>query len=220
MRKSIITLLLAAVALPSAAQQAGQMLGIDQQQTTPSVESPAVLAVTKGFTVGVSLEPGIITSKVNDGYDDVRGRSGMGFAIDVWEVLGEGRGFGFNLLHSATDYDFPGTDKPLSLFYAGVSYVRIGSFGRRWAFNWAIGVGYAHYAIDKLANYYVNRNLEGGGIGIMLRGGIEYLPMKLMGIALDLRDTAHIIPGEDSGGKGLFPGFERLGLNLGLRFHF
>lgn len=220
MRKYIITLLLAAVALPSAAQQAEQMLGIG----TPSqpAQTPAELAATKGFAVGVSYEPGFIVSKVDYGDGEQTWKGGHGFVIDLWEVFGEGKGFGLNLSHSATHYDFPYTDKPLSLLYAGVSYVRVGALGKHWAFNWAIGAGYAHYAVDTNRNmhYAYNRDLKSSGVGIMLRAGIEYLPMKLLGIALDLRDTDHIFPSEDTPSEGLIPGFERWSLNLGLRFHF
>ena len=219
MRKFVITLLLAYVALPSSAQEAVQMLGMNQQQTSQTVRIPAAQAAYSDYTVGISYEPGFITSKVNDGYDDVTWRGGRGFAIDFWQ-LREGKGFGVNLSHSSTDYSFPGTDKPLKLYYVGLAYVRAGALGRRWVASWSIGMGYAHYVIDKHYQYYISKNWSSGGFGFMLRGGIEYLPKERVGIALDIRETAHIFPGEDSGGKGLIPGFERLGFNLGLRYHF
>lgn len=193
----------------SSQTQAMLLLGLEEQ----TVAAPD--ASVPRYAFSLSFEPGIITSKVNNGYEDVTGAEGDGFSIEAWQVK-NGKGVGLTYSQSRTNYD----STPLKLYFCGASYMWYSEWRNHLAANAAIGLGFAHFSFSSAHRYgYYNERESQGGIGFMFRGGLEYLPEKFVGIALDLRNTVHIFPGaEPAEDKGI-PGFVRLSLNLGLRFH-
>ena len=189
--------------------QTMQLLGLEEQ----TVAAPEASASRYAFSL--SFEPGVITSKVNNGYEDVTGADGYGFSIEAWQ-LKNGKGAGLTYSQSRTDYD----STPLKLYFGGASYMWRSELRNHLAVSAAIGLGFAYFSYSSPHRYgYLDERESQGGIGFMVRGGLEYLPVKFVGIALDLRNTVHIFPGaEPAEDKGI-PGFVRLSLNLGLRFH-
>ncbi len=191
---------------------------------TPGLQHEKQVKDKDTHVIGVSYEPGYITSKVNNGYGDVSWVFGSGFAIDYSYIKGTGHGAGLTYQHNATFYVFNGAEKPLKLDYAGVDYVWGSKLGKHWETNVAIGMGFAHYSIsglDRNVPYYWNtQKASATGFGFMTRIGIAYNVSQHIGIGCDLRDTRYIFPSEDSGEKGTIAGFNRLAMNIGLRFYF
>ena len=151
-------------------------------------------------------------------------RPGVSALLEYEHIFKSGWGLGLNTIYNDTRY--PNgiksiTKKKMALrqFYIGPSIVRRSIIGDRWFVEGALGMGYA----------YTDGDFTDGtsGVGFMLKGGVEYLLSKHVGIGAELNDVIVITGFEDEYLKKAFPndysgmnGTFRLDLALGLRFYF
>ena len=212
MKKSIVLMLLATLAVGTTvhAQQAVQMLGLENQQKSKNTGTHHTLAV--------NFNPGFITSKVDTGEKEVSWRGGIGISANYRCMFDSNYGFGLTYNHSKTSYDMSNNSVDIKLDYIGPSFVMGGQLGNRWSAHLSFGIGVAHYSehyekeiysvfVIKPSNY---------GVGIQSEAGFDYYLNKTLSIGLGITEDVYIFSKSDAQTKGQSNGFSRFALAVGL----
>jgi len=168
----------------------------------------------------VSYGPSWLVSKYYAPDRVYNSRAGWEGSFSYEHVWKKCCGFGIDMSLFRTDFDngdFHTNSKyDLMLFYLGPSFVMNVKASKKWQYNTAIGLGYA--------SYNENSDYSEGGVGFMLRAGMDYCLTKHFGIGVDVNiETATFKRPDNADGylqSGEMYGFRRLNMLAGLRYFF
>ena len=205
-------MLLFAQAVAVSAQDGGQPSAMQRLQLDDLAKQES--AKKKGeHTLSLNADFGAITSKVYTYTGTHTWQTGTGFEVSYRYIAGSGYGIALSFLHNQTEYSTRDGNADLDLYFWGPSFVYGGEMGKHWYGHAEIGIGLAKYSEPEESQY---------GAGIKTAFGVEYRPWKFVGIGLDIVNTTSTFSNQ----KYFFDtydttinGFNRLGLNLGFRFH-
>lgn len=158
-------------------------------------------------------------------------RPGVSVSADYEHLWKSGWGFGVNFIYNDTHYSAKGhpvnqqaneykkISMSLTSTYIGASAVYGGRLNEHWIAECSLGMGYG-----KLGG----RLADNGGFGMMTKGGIEYLINSHFGVGVELNSLVIFTKDEElEEFKKYYPsesdtssGVSRVGMAVGLRFHF
>lgn len=152
-------------------------------------------------------------------------KSGTSALLEYEHMLGGKWGFGMNFIYNDTRYPRNSnynskTTQALRQIYIGPSIVRRSIVGNRWCFEGAFGLGFCHVGGDLLDKCL--------GVGIMLKGGVEYMFSKHVGIGAELNDVLTFFGSNnteylrkiDPNDRSFISGTSRIEIATGIRFYF
>ena len=125
----------------------------------------------------VSAGPSVMTSEFITNYRTYKSRTGFDLLVDYDHLWKSGFGFGINYLYNSTSFD---GDYNTHIHYFGPSLV-MALATRKWRFDGAWGVGYAHYT-ESLGNQSESED----NAAIFFRAGAEYRVAKHLAIGLQM----------------------------------
>ena len=192
------------------------------KQSSPSFEMPSDIVKLSG---GLSF---IISNVyIDNQYENKVMRSiwrpGISALLEYEHIFKSGWGFGLNVIYNDTRYKntyINSAKKNLALrqIYLGPSVVRRSLIGNRWLVEGAFGIGYSHLGGDFLDGT--------SGLGFMLKGGVEYMLSKHVGIGVEMNDVI-AITGENNDAlikkyseENSWSGTFRIDFAAGIRFYF
>jgi hypothetical protein len=168
----------------------------------------------------VSYGPSWLVSKYYAPKRVYNSKAGWEGSFSYEHVWKKGYGFGIDMSLFRTVFDgedlYTNAKYDLMLFYLGPSFVINAKITKKWQYNTAIGLGYA--------SYNENGDYTEGGVGVMLRAGIDYCFSKHFGVGVDMNLQTAVFKRPDNVDKYMEPneryGFERLNILAGLRYFF
>ena len=197
-------------------------MGIDLLQSSPSFEMPSdIIKLSGGLSLilsNVYLENQFENKVMRSNW-----RPGISALLEYEHIFKSGWGFGLNVIYNDTRYKNTyknSAKKNLALrqVYLGPSVVRRNLIGYRWLVEGVFGIGYSHLGGDFLDGT--------SGLGFMLKGGVEYMLSKHVGIGVEMNDVIAITGennddlmkkySEDNSWSGSF----RIDFAAGIRFYF
>jgi len=192
------------------------------KQSSPSFEMPSdIIKLSGGLSLilsNVYLENQFENKVMRSNW-----RPGISALLEYEHIFKSGWGFGLNVIYNDTRYKNTyknSAKKNLALrqVYLGPSVVRRNLIGYRWLVEGVFGIGYSHLGGDFLDGT--------SGLGFMLKGGVEYMLSKHVGIGVEMNDVIAITGennddlmkkySEDNSWSGSF----RIDFAAGIRFYF
>jgi hypothetical protein len=150
-------------------------------------------------------------------------RPGISALLEYEHIFKSGWGFGLNVIYNDTRFKNTYKNKAkknlaLRQIYLGPSVVRRNLIGSRWLVEGAFGMGYSYLGGDFLDGT--------SGLGFMLKGGVEYMLSKHVGIGVEMNDVIAITGENDDdfikkySEDNSWSGSVRIDFAAGIRFYF
>ena len=217
--------------VPPCNQVYGTMFLMTDNKVDPSQPNPVLKAVSTervaianyrrktklpNHILKVNVGPSFMTKRFDLNGTKLKTKAGIDLSIDYARLWRTGWGFGFDLIHSMTNYkdnDFI-KDADLSLTYIGPSLVWSRKTTLGWRWEGTFGLGYSHYR-QKISGV----SHSGGGFGVMSKIGVDYCITDKFAIGVEINEMNEYFKApKEYNGDNLE--FARINLQIGARYFF